>query len=187
MKLTEIVITAISLASDAIAATVGRGISNPERSPAYVIKTAAAFGLFQAIMPTVGWSIGSAVSGVVDRVAPFVSFALLCGVGVGMIRDSVAKDDTEQKKKPTLIGLAIATSIDALSAGVGLGLYRAPILLCSLIIGGVTFALSLLGVLLGGLLGIKWGRGATFVGGILLCGIGIKILAEAFITAFLLR
>ena len=184
MKLIEIVLTAISLASDAFAVSVGRGISKPSRNFAYAVQTAAVFGFFQAIMPAIGWSIGSAASGAANRIAPFVSFALLCGVGVGMIRDSIAESDTPQKKKPTLFGLAIATSIDALSTGVGLGLYRAPIMLCSLIIGGVTFTLSFIGVLLGGLLGSKCGRGATFIGGVLLCGIGIKILTESLIQLF---
>lgn len=182
MKIIEIILTAVSLAADAFAASVGRGVSKRRKEPAFALITALTFGAFQALMPLIGWSVGVTFAGVVGRVAPLVSFALLCGIGVGMIYDSLtSRADEQNKKRPTLLGLALATSIDALSAGIGLGMYGAPIIACSLIIGGVTFLLSLVGVLLGNLLGNSCGRTATFVGGVLICGVGIKILAEALI------
>jgi putative Mn2+ efflux pump MntP len=185
MKIIEIILTAISLATDAFAASIGRGISKRRPDFTYALTTALAFGVFQAVMPLIGWIVGSAFAGIAGRVAPVVSFVLLCGIGVGMIYDTLADPCSRQTKKgPTLIGLAVATSIDALSAGIGLGMYGAPITVCSLIIGGVTFLLSIVGVLLGNVLGSKCGRAATFLGGVLLCGIGIKILVEAFIGGF---
>lgn len=185
MKIIEIILTAISLASDAFAASVGRGISKQNPGPAFAPVTALTFGAFQALMPLIGWSVGATFASVAGRVAPLVSFALLCGIGVGMIHDSVTGyADDQNKKRPTLIGLAFATSIDALSAGIGLGMCGAPIVICSLIIGGVTFVLSLAGVLLGKLIGNRCQRTATFIGGVILCGIGIKILAEALINNF---
>lgn len=186
MKLIEIILTAISLAADAFAASVGRGIQRKKPNLAYALTTALAFGAFQALMPFVGWLVGASFAGVVGRVAPLVAFALLCGIGVGMIHDSLTEGGPDcNKKRPTLIGLAVATSIDALSAGIGLGMYGAPIVVCTLMIGLVTFILSLVGVLLGNLIGSSCGRTATFAGGVLLCGIGIKILTEAIIKGYI--
>lgn len=185
MKIIEIILMAVSLATDAFAASVSRGISKRRPGISYAIVIAFTFGTFQALMPLIGWLVGAAFAGAVGRIAPLVSFMLLCGVGVGMIHDSItAPGENRNKKRPTLIGLAVATSIDALSAGIGLGMYGTPIAVCSAIIGGVTFLLSFAGVLLGKLLGNRCGRAATLAGGVLLCGIGIKILTEAIIHSF---
>ena len=150
MDLISIALLAISLSMDAFAVSIGNGITIRNLRPWHAIKTGLFFGVFQALMPTIGWLAGRSISTYIVDYDHWIAFGLL----------------------------AIATSIDALAAGISLAMVNANIVFSALFIGCTTFALSVLGVMIGKKLGPLFQKKAEFVGGIVLIGIGVKILLE---------
>lgn len=181
MKFFEIIIIAIGLAMDAFAVSVCKGLSMKKMSYRKAIIIAFYFGVFQAIMPIIGFFIGELFSNVVESIDHWIAFFLLLFVGGRMIKDST--DDEIEKRNDrvdfkTMIILAIATSIDALTIGITFSFFNTGIFISSLIIGSITFVLSVLGVVLGYKFGDLFQNKAEFVGGIILIILGLKILLE---------
>jgi putative Mn2+ efflux pump MntP len=184
MDLVSVLLIAVGLSMDAFAVAIGRGSALPgsERVRG-ALSMALAFGLFQAMMPVAGWLLGSAFAGLIGGVDHWIAFLLLATIGGRMIYEALF--GREEEGRPALsvrvlLLLAIATSIDALAVGIGLRLADPanPILVAAVLIGIVTFGLSLAGGLLGSQLGERFGRSMEVLGGVVLIGIGLRILVE---------
>ena len=181
MELFEIIVIGIGLAMDAFAVSVCKGLSMKLLDWKKVIIIALYFGIFQALMPVLGYFLGSTFSSFVEQVDHWIAFILLAIIGGNMIKDST--DDEEEKRNDkvdviTMVLLAIATSIDALAVGVTFAFFEVNILLSISIIGIITFVLSILGVIIGNKFGDKFQNRAELAGGIILIIIGLKILLD---------
>lgn len=181
MKLSEIITIGLGLAMDAFAISICKGLSMKKINVKNIIIIALYFGIFQAAMPAIGYFIGSAFSSLVQKIDHWIAFALLAIIGVNMIKDST--DDELEKRNDkvdlkTMIILAIATSIDALAVGITFAFFEVNLLVAIIIIGLITFALSILGVIIGNKFGDRFQNKAELIGGIILIIIGLKILLE---------
>ena len=182
MDYVSVLLIAVGLSMDAFAVAIGRGavLLHGDRVRG-ALAMALAFGAFQALMPVAGWLLGSAFAGFIGGIDHWIAFLLLAGIGGRMIFEAVTRreeDDRPALSVRVLLLLAVATSIDALAVGLGLRLAdpSIPILLAALLIGAVTFGLSLTGGMLGSRLGERFGRSMEAVGGVVLIGIGLRIL-----------
>ena len=182
MDLLTVLLIAVGLSMDACAVAIGRGTAlQPSKRWRDVLMMALFFGLFQALMPVIGWLLGSAFAGLIGGVDHWIAFLLLAGIGGKMIHEAVSGAEDEADASLSirlLLVLAVATSIDALAVGIGLAILATPILMPAVLIGGVTFLLSFAGGLLGSRLGERFGRRMEALGGLVLIGIGIRILVS---------
>lgn len=181
MELFEITVIGIGLAMDAFAVSVCKGLSMKKVDWKKTIIIALYFGIFQALMPVLGYFLGSTFSSFVEKVDHWIAFILLAIIGGNMIKEST--DDEEEKRNDnvdvkTMLLLALATSIDALAVGVTFAFFKVNLLLSISIIGIITFALSVLGVIIGNKFGDKFQNRAELAGGIILIIIGLKILLD---------
>lgn len=173
----------IGLAMDAFAVAIGAGLTLKTVSARQTFRLAWHFGLFQALMPIIGWLAGLSVAEWIAPVDHWIAFGLLAAIGGKMIYEAL-KDDGEEaeRRDPTkgwsLILLSIATSIDALAVGLSLALLGLSIWWPALVIGLVAGAFTTLGLQLGKRFGALLGRRMEVVGGLILIGIGVKILVE---------
>ena len=180
MDLISIILLAIALSMDAFSVSITRGLVwNCNIKHAALI--AVFFGGFQAIMPIIGWILGVQLSIYISAVAPWIAFALLIFIGTKMIYESfiMKEEDTCRffSLKELLI-LSIATSIDALAAGVTFAFLNISIVIPIILIGIITFGLSFLGVFIGKKIGHLFESKIEMVGGVILIFIGFKILLE---------
>ncbi|HOX14506.1 MAG TPA: manganese efflux pump MntP family protein [Smithellaceae bacterium] len=182
MSLLTIFLLAVGLGVDAFSVAIGIGASNNKKSWAPVLRLSLAFGLFQFVMPLIGWLAGSTV---VDRIQSFdhwIAFALLVLVGGKMIREGLEKESDEQKTDQTrgwpLFLLSIATSIDALAVGFSFSLLKTALLFPAAIIGVVCFMMTAVGMIFGKGLARIFGKKVEILGGLVLIAIGMKILIE---------
>ena len=181
MDLLEIISIAVGLSMDACAVSLAAGASGRSRGKRAAFRLSFHFGLFQFLMPVIGWFGGSYVAGPMAAVDHWVAFALLALVGGRMIRSGLGgaeKMPVDPSHGAALVGLSLATSIDALAVGFSLAMLEVDIWQPSVIIGLVTAALALLGLKLGALLGSRFGRGMELAGGLLLILIGVRILIQ---------
>ena len=182
MDLITIILVAIGLSVDAFSVAIGIGAANTKRSWAPVMRLAAAFGLFQFAMPIAGWLAGQTVVDIVSDYDHWIAFALLAYVGGKMIWDGCKNESEEEKADSTrglsLILLSIATSIDALAVGFSFSILKVPILFPATIIGIVCFLITTVGMIFGKVLAKIFGKKVEIFGGIVLIGIGIKILID---------
>jgi len=185
-----VLLIAIGLAMDAFAVSLGTGCGLKDRArPAQIIRMAGAFGLFQAVMPVIGWFGGRTLAGALAGFDHWIAMALLAGIGAKMIYEGVRGDacETGQRRDPTrglvLLMLAIATSIDALAVGVSFGLTRSPIVVPAIIIGVVCAAFTAVGLVSGRRLGCAFGTRMEIVGGVVLVAIGVKIVVEHMVKS----
>lgn len=181
MGIIEIFLIGIGLAMDAFAVSICKGLSMQKLDWKKAIIIALYFGIFQALMPVLGFFLGSTFEDFVIQVDHWIAFLLLGFIGGNMIKE--AFDDELDKCNDnvdfkTMILLAIATSIDALAVGITFALLDVNILLSVIIIGTVTFVLSVLGVKIGNKFGNKYQNKAEFAGGLVLILLGSKILLE---------
>lgn len=182
MDLFTIVLIAVGLAMDAFAVSITCGfqLEPPRRFNA--LKIAFSFGFFQAFMPVLGWIAGRTLSGYIRAYDHWLAFGLLTIIGSRMlyaaIRSDVCKPIIDPGRFRILLGLSIATSIDALAVGITFAFLSVHIITPILIIGLVTFGVSIFGILMGYKLGYILGRKVEILGGLVLIGIGIKILIE---------
>ena len=182
MDILSICLIALGLAMDAFAVSIARGftINTSRVKNAFII--ALSFGLFQAIMPVIGWASGSLIKDIIACIDHWIAFALLSFIGIKMIYESfnIKKKDKriDALNLRILLILSIATSIDALAVGVTLSFLDITIIMPALIIGIITFSLSFLGVFIGNKFGHFFENKIEALGGIILIGIGIKILLE---------
>ena len=188
MTLLEIVLIGIGLSMDAFAVAICKGLAMPNRvDKKGALLIALYFGVFQAVMPTLGWLLGSQFARYVTRLAPWIAFILLAWIGGNMIRESLSKEEREEEETGSvshkeLLVLAVATSIDALAVGVTFSMLElaVSIAVAVILIGCTTFVISLAGVYVGNVFGAKYKSKAEFVGGAILILIGVKILLERF-------
>ena len=181
MKFIELFLIGVSLAMDAFAVSVGKGLSVKQVLPRHAMSAGLWFGGFQALMPIIGYLLGCGFAPIVERVDHWIAFALLLLIGLNMIRESLSGDDEGQDSDfgfRTMFLMAIATSIDALTVGVSMAFLKVDIWVAAAIIGVITFALSAAGVSLGSRFGAKVGSRAGILGGVVLIALGIKILIE---------
>jgi putative Mn2+ efflux pump MntP len=183
MSFAYLLLIAVSLAMDAFAVSTACGVQIAVIRYGHVLRVALAFGFFQFMMPVIGWLAGSAFAGFVQKVDYWVAFALLTVIGGRMIWESF-REDTVPTKDPTrgwnLLLLAVATSIDALAVGLSLAFLDVSIWFPALVIGVVAGVLSAAGALFGCRLGHRFGVWAERAGGLVLIGIGIRILVQHY-------
>ena len=197
MEIWELILLAVALSMDAFAVSICKGLS----SRSGYIKTGLAcgiwFGLFQALMPFLGWLLASLVAGYVESISAYIAFALLTFLGIKMILESreececcQGEDATAVEKNASLaprimLVFAIATSIDAMAAGVTFAVTQEKrVALALAFIGLTTFLFCFVGAAIGAKVGEKWKQKAEVAGGIVLIGLGLKILIEYLITLF---
>lgn len=183
MDLLTLLGTALALALDAFAVAAAVAATVPEASFRHAFRLAWHFGLFQFFMPVLGWWGGSMVARYLSAVDHWIAFGLLWFIGVRMIRGSLdPKEDCAETRDPTrgwsLVGLAVATSIDALAVGLSLALLRVSIWFPSVVIGVVALALTAVGFALGRSIGHRLGQWAERVGGAVLMLVGARILVQ---------
>ncbi len=183
MNWPSLIAIAVALAMDAVTVAIVTGLSPLPLSGRRVFRLAFHFGLFQGLMPVIGWSLGVAVVSYVAFIDHWIVFGLLVFVGGKMLRESRRPDHRRKAVTDTtrgwpLVLLSVATSLDAMAVGLSLALLEMPILLPALVIGVVTAVLSALGMVGGRRLGVMWGRRVEALGGLVLILIGLHILAK---------
>lgn len=181
MSIWEILLLGVGLSMDAFAVSICKGLSVKKVKWQHLLCVGAYFGIFQALMPTLGYFLGTTFSNLIDQFDHWVAFILLAIIGVNMVREALSKDDDETNDDfgfKTMLLLAIATSIDALAVGVTFALEGTDIALAACLIGLTTFTLSPIGLLVGHRFGLRYKSKAELVGGLVLIGIGLKILLE---------
>jgi putative Mn2+ efflux pump MntP len=177
----ELIFIAVGLSMDAFAVSVSKGLCVREHQWRNSIATGIYFGVFQAVMPLIGFFLGSQFKEAIMQWDHWIAFGLLVVIGLNMIRESRQKD--EDAPEPTygfkkMLLLSLATSIDALAVGVTFAFFQINILLAVLAIGVITFVISTAGVKIGCVFGDKLKSKAEIAGGIILILIGTKILLE---------
>lgn len=184
MNLITLILIALSLSMDAFAVAVASGstLKTIKKSFAfrYAMKVALFFGFFQAFMPMIGWFAGKGIMRYIEKWDHFVIFGILLIVGLKMIYESLfLKEESSHNKIFSfyeLFLLAIATSLDALAIGISLSLLNVSIFFSAFVIGTITFFVSAIGVKIGKELGHLFENKFAIFGGLVLIGIGIKIL-----------
>lgn len=178
----ESVLIGLGLAMDCFAVTLAIGANKGIDRFKTAIVLAATFGVFQGGMTAGGWLLGISFAGFVTRYAPWIAFLLLTGIGVKMCIEGLRGDDHEEQpsslRAGVIIGLAIATSIDALAVGISYALLSIEPVVPSLIIGAIAFCISFLGVYTGMRLAPVLGTRVDIFGGVVLVLIAIKVLAD---------
>ncbi len=182
MELATIIVIAVGLAMDAFAVSIVSGTAQAQLKVKYALRMAILFGGFQAFMPLVGSLAGLGVKEYIANYDHWVAFGLLSAVGGKMIYESFKIRPAEENFDPSnifvLLVLSVATSIDALAIGVTLSIIVSSIVTAVIIIGLVTFVLSYIGVFIGKKFGHFFEHRIEAVGGLILIGLGIKILLE---------
>lgn len=172
----EVWFLALALSMDALAVSLGIGARFGLGAGA-ALRPAFSFGFFQGVMPLLGFLLGAAFLEYIAALDHWVAFVILLGIGAKMIHESRQKGEKiENLSAKTLLILSIATSLDALAAGISLHALEVPILLSAALIALTTFALSYIGVLVGKRASERYQKGAELLGGVILIGIGVKIL-----------
>lgn len=189
MSTVTLLIIALGVSADAFAVAVGKGLGMPRLHLRTAASIAIAFGLAQALMPLFGWLLGTQLDQFITPVDHWVAFGLLALVGGRMLREALRPEDlpgegTGASNVVTLVSprellvLAVATSIDALAVGISLALVEVNIVAAVIVIGAVTGVLSFAGVALGQRAGARFRGPAEIAGGLVLVGIGVKILLD---------
>jgi len=177
-----ILVIAIGLGMDAFSVAIGIGAMSRRISFIRVLRLSSSFGLFQFFMPLAGWLGGMTVARYIADYDHWIAFLLLFYVGGKMIHESFQDKGRIPKNDPTrgltLLALSVATSIDALAVGLSLAFLKEPILYPSMVIGIIAFIMTALGMVFGKKLGKIFGKRVEVVGGIILIGIGFKILFD---------
>lgn len=182
MGVISVFILAIGLSMDSLAVSIASGMSMKTMRETEALKVSMFLALFQGTMPVIGWAVGNSFSKYITAFDHWIAFVMLLFLGGKMIIDGVRNNDDCQAIDPTktstLIGLSLATSIDALAVGVSIALLKHEILFPAVIIGLVTLVFSLIGLYAGKMLGKLVKQWVTIAGGVVLVFIGTKILIE---------
>ncbi|WP_370677684.1 manganese efflux pump MntP family protein [Pleomorphomonas sp. PLEO] len=177
----SIAVLAVSMSVDAFAVSVGRGAAIGRPRLREALRTGLVFGTVEALTPLIGWAAGFAAARYVEAVDHWIAFVLLAGVGLHMLYAAFRKEDAAAptgKSLALLIATAIGTSLDAMAVGVSLAFLDVNIMVVAIAIGLATFVMSSGGLMIGRLIGERFGRIAEVVAGIALCGLGMFILFE---------
>ena len=185
MNFGAILALSVGLAMDATAVSAARGLAVPEVRPRHMALVALFFGGFQALMPVIGWLIGSRVGPLVEAWDHWIAFLLLAAIGAKMLWESRdPKTAAAHRSEDDVFGLrvmlvlAVATSIDAFAVGITLPMLDAPFALSVATIGVTTAVMCVAGLLLGRRAGAMLGRRLDVLGGLILIGLGVKILVD---------
>lgn len=180
MGLAELFVLAVGLSMDAFAVSVCKGLSLGKIKPKHMCIAGAWFGGFQALMPFVGYLLGSFFADMITGVAHWIAFILLLIIGGSMIKEALsdAEEVDASMDVKSMFLLAVATSIDAFAVGVSFAFLKVAILPAVCFIGVVTFACSAVGVKIGSIFGCKYRSKAELCGGVILILIGLKTLME---------
>jgi len=182
MTASSLLAVAVALAMDAFAVAVAAGISLDRLTKRRVFRLGFHFGLFQALMPVIGWFAGLAIHGFIEAFDHWVAFGLLSFIGfrmiAGVFREQSAPMLTDPTKGWTLVILSVATSIDAFAVGLTFAMIGSTIAVPALVIGIVAAVLTVVGMCLGRKIGILWGKRVEVIGGLVLVLIGARIVFE---------
>lgn len=182
MNVVNVLFIAVGLAMDAFAVSICSGVIIKKRKFKHALRFGLMFGGFQALMPILGWSAGVSFQSYVAAIDHWIVFGLLFFIGFKMIKDSFAIEEKENTASDlswmVLFCLAIATSIDALAVGLGFAFLEVRIIYPSVIIGLTAFLFSFAGVYIGSKIGNLFEKRIEIMGGLVLIGIGVKILLE---------
>ena len=181
MQFWELIAIAVALSMDAFAVSVCKGLSVKKVRLSHALIAGLYFGGFQALMPLIGYLLGSQFEELITSIDHWIAFALLAFIGANMIREALSRDeeraDDDLSVKAMLV-LAVATSIDALAVGITFAFLEVNLLWAVLFIGAITFTLSAVGVKVGNVFGEKYKSRAELAGGAILVLLGVKILLE---------
>ena len=182
MQLTKLFIIALSLSMDAFAVAVCKGLSVSKPKFKHYLIVGAYFGLFQAIMPTLGYWLADKFEYLITSVSHWIAFILLVIIGANMIKESFDDDEDVDCSFcfKSMLPLAVATSIDAMAVGVSFAFMNVDIIIAALLIGVTTFILSAIGLKIGNVFGTKYKSKAEFIGGIVLILMAIEIVLEHY-------
>ena len=185
MSIFEIILISIGLAMDAFGVSIGKGLTMPVGENGRKVTLAFLFGLFQFLMPLIGWLIGRQFIDVISDWDHWIIFGLLGYLGIAMIREGLSDDDDEDDDDDKqflgvweMMMLSVATSLDAMAVGLTFAFLPINVWEASTMIGVITFGISLVGVYLGKFMGRFVGKYADIVGGGVLILIGTKILLQ---------
>ncbi len=178
-------LTGIGLSMDAFAVSICKGLGMTRVNKKQALVIGLFFGGFQALMPTIGWFLGTGFEQYIKSIDHWIAFFLLAYIGFKMIFEACRPEKVEEdisKDLPLnireMFTLAIATSIDALAVGISFAFLNYPIVLAASVIGVTTFVLSIIGVYIGNFFGTRYKKNAEIIGGIILICIGVRILLE---------
>ena len=181
MGVLEILLLGVGLAMDAFAVSICKGLSMKKMNWKNAVIIALYFGVFQALMPLIGYFLGVTFESLVTTFDHWIAFILLSLIGGKMIKESFDREDDKENDKvdlKTMVVLAVATSIDALAVGITFAFFDVNLMLSISSIGIITFIISILGVKIGNRFGDKYQSKAELMGGVILVLLGIKILLE---------
>ena len=173
----DILLIGVGLSMDAFAASVCKGLAAWDVTPRQMLTAGAYFGTFQLLMPLIGYLLGFGFHGVIEAFDHWIAFFMLSVIGINMLRGDDNSADADFSIR-AMLPLSVATSIDALAVGVTFAFLEVRIIPAALLIGVTTFSLSAIGVCLGSLVDAKLHKTASKLGGVILIGIGVKILLE---------
>ena len=179
MDILTVLLLGVGLAMDAFAVSLCKGLAFGKVRPGQALTVGIWFGVFQALMPVIGFFLGRSFYDLVSSFAYWVAFLMLLAIGLNMFREALF--EVEEGIDSSLgfrimLFLAVATSIDALAVGISLAMEGGEIWAPAAVIGAVTLLISMAGVYIGGLFGDRFGRNAEILGGIILIGIGTRLL-----------
>ena len=181
MSIVEIILLAVSLSMDAFAVAICKGLSVKQVKVKHALIVGLYFGGFQGGMPLLGYLLGVRFQSAITSIDHWIAFVLLGLIGFNMIREALSHEEEEVSAAfdiKTMIPLAVATSIDALAVGVTFAFLKVDIVPAVSFIGVITFVLSMIGVKIGNIFGVKYKSKAELAGGITLILMGTKILLE---------
>lgn len=191
MGIFELFILAVGLSMDAFAVSICKGLCVQKTTIKHMCIAGLWFGGFQALMPFIGYTLGSAFTEYIIAIDHWVAFVLLGLIGGNMLKEALGGDDDDCECSceinpfgiKTMFLMAVATSIDALAVGVTFAFLRVDIIWAITFIGITTFCFSAIGIKIGSIFGSKFKSKAELAGGLILIGLGIKILLEHTILA----
>ena len=184
MSFWPLVLIAVGVSADAFAVALGKGLHMRRLSIKNGLIIAVTFGAFQALMPLIGYFLGTRFADDIRDYDHWIAFALLAGVGGKMLWEAFSQHEDTEKDTDSinvreLLVLAVATSIDALAVGISFAFFTdIPIVAAVTLIGVITLVISFAGVLIGHRVGLRWGKPAEIAGGVILILIGVNILFE---------
>lgn len=182
MSIIEIALIGVGLAMDAFAVSICKGLAMRRMNYKKAIIIAAFFGVFQALMPALGYVLGTTFANKIAAIDHWIAFILLALIGANMIKEALSSDDDECQDDSLRLGdlimLSIATSIDALAVGITFAFFNVSLLLSVSMIGIITFIICVIGVKVGNVFGEKYKSKAKLAGGLILIVMGAKILID---------
>lgn len=187
MELISIFLLSIGLSFDTFAVSVSCGLIERKIKFIQASRIAIIFAIFQSVMPIIGWLLGLCIKKYIVQIDHWVAFGLLFFIGVKMIYESFKKDEVKNfsiKNIKVILLMSLATTIDAFAVGITFAFLNVRLILASLIIGSVTYTISMLGMLFGKNVGSHFGKKMEIAGGLILIGLGIKILIEHLQVSF---